>query len=528
MNTKPYRLLIVVLLLGWAFDYLIWEQPVGINFAIFAALCTLAGFLLLLSNGLRPARKSLPLLAPFAFFAVISFIRQEPLTLVIAHVFTIVPMSLLAFTYLGGRWPQYGLLDYVDKTFQLVGSLVARPLIFFFQVRKEQVERNEVKRMVPLKPVVRGLAIALPVVILFTSLLSSADMVFSRKLTVFYYQHLFSIDVSENLLRLIIILISAYGLAGAFLHTATASKDEKLIGEGQPVIKRSLGFTEAAIVLGSVAILFLAFVIIQAQYFFGGQMNIGEMSFTYSEYARRGFNELVTVALLSLLLTLGFSTVCNRETEFQRRTYSGLSVAILVMVLVILLSAYERLGMAMDWHGFSRLRLYPRLFMIWLGLLFVAVVVLEIIRRERYFAFAAVVAALGFAVTLSLLNVDAFIARHNVWRAAQGFHFNVNYLSSLSTDAVPALVDEYHNTKLPITVREGVGAALQCYMRADAIARESARGWQSQNLSQQQSSRALDEVRSDLQGYSVNVEAPIVRVGTPNNEWYECATGPLN
>jgi hypothetical protein len=90
-----------------------------------------------------------------------------------------------------------------------------------------------------------------------------------------------------------------------YLHAATQSKDEKLVGEEKPVLPPFLGFTEAAIVLGSVAVLFAAFVYIQFQYFFGGQANIHIDGYTYSEYARRGFGELITVAVFSLLLILG-------------------------------------------------------------------------------------------------------------------------------------------------------------------------------------------------------------------------------
>jgi len=101
------------------------------------------------------------------------------------------------------------------------------------------------------------------------------------------------------------------------------------------------------------------------------------------------------------------NTITRRESELQRRLYSGLSVAIVALVLVILLSAAYRLNLAMEWHGFSRLRLYPRVFLIWVGILFAVVVALEIFQRERYFAFAALLAAFGFAISLCLVNVDA-------------------------------------------------------------------------------------------------------------------------
>jgi hypothetical protein len=431
-------------------------------------------------------------------------------------------MGLLTVTYLGGRWTQYSLLDYFKKFFQLVGSMITRPKNFYNKDYKEKAELRKTIKGLPIKPVLRGLLIALPIVVYFAYLLASADLVFNQKLIAFI--ELFNLGgIIEYIFRLAIILFWAYILAGIFLHAASQSTDEKLLGEDKPVIKPFLGFTESAIVLGCVVVLFLSFVVIQFRYFFGGEVNIGVEGFTYSQYARRGFNELITVAFVSLLMILGLSTVTRRENDRQRQAYSGLSVAIVALVIVILVSAYQRLSLAIDWHGFSRLRLYPRVFLIWVGILFVTVIVLEILHRERYFAFAVVIASLGFVVSLSLFNVDASIVRHNVLRATQGKHFNVNHLTSLSTDAVPALVDEFLDSSLPASTHEGIGAALLCYLHSDTISSGSTQDWGSFNLSRWEATKALNEVRVHLEGYSLNDKMSPVLARTPSNVFYECA-----
>jgi hypothetical protein len=74
----------------------------------------------------------------------------------------------------------------------------------------------------------------------------------------------------------------AYLLTAAFLYARLKSNDRHLLSEGEPILKRWLGFLEAAIVLGSVSLLFLIFVIIQFRYFFGGEVNIGIEGYTYS------------------------------------------------------------------------------------------------------------------------------------------------------------------------------------------------------------------------------------------------------
>jgi hypothetical protein len=161
-----------------------------------------------------------------------------------------------------------------------------------------------------------------------------------------------------------------------------------------PIIPPFLGFTESTIVLGSVVALFAAFVVVQFQYFFGGTTNINMEGYTYAEYARRGFGELVTVAFFALMMLLTLSGVTKRETETQRKIYSGLGIGLVALLLVMLVSAYQRLGLYEAVYGFSRLRTYTHVFLVWIGFLLIATIVLEILRKERMFAFAMLIASL--------------------------------------------------------------------------------------------------------------------------------------
>ncbi len=173
----------------------------------------------------------------------------------------------------------------------------------------------------------------------------------------------------EYIFRAVYILIGAYALAGVFLHAAQKSQDEKLTGMEKPLVPQFLGFTEAAVVLGAVVLLFAIFVVIQFRYFFGGQTNIGVQGYTFSEYARRGFGELVAVAFFSLLLFLGLSAIVRRQSQIQRRAFSGLGIGMVALVGVMLVSAFQRLLLYEAAYGFSRLRMYTHIFMIWLGVL---------------------------------------------------------------------------------------------------------------------------------------------------------------
>ncbi len=528
MKANPNRFWVVVVLLGWVFDFLFWKKPLGVNFAIFVLVSLLTGILLLRADGLRLARGSGLLLLPIAFLAAMTFIRLEPMTVFLSIAMVLFLMGMVAVTYLSGDWFRYSLLDYLFGYLRLFGSMLARPLGFAAENRRDLPAPGE-KRKVSPWPVLRGIVIALPVVAVFAALLSSADPIFAKRFEGFLA--LFKIDkLPEYILRLVLILIAAYALAGTFLHAAQKSGENV---QEKTLVPPFLGFTESAIVLGSVVTLFVAFVVIQFQYFFGGQANINVAGYTYSEYARRGFGELVAVAFFSLLLLLGLGTITRRETDNQRRSFSILGSGLVGLVIVMLVAAFQRLALYEMAYGFSRLRTYTHVFMIWLGLLLVAVVILEVLHRERAVALAMVLASLGFAISLSTLNVDAFIVRQNIQREVRGTgektapsraDLDAQYFVDLSDDAVPPLVEAFHSKSLPISAQEKVGAALAC-KRYDHKQDKQGYPWQSFHFSRLNAAAALKQVNKELDAYKIDSASWPAKVKTPGGMEFPCSPG---
>ena len=527
MKANPNRFWFLVIFLGWAFDFLFWKKPTGVNFFIYVALCLGTGFYLLKADGLRLSPRSGLLLVPIAFLAAMTFIRQEPMTVFLSVAGTLFLMGVFAITYLNGQWTRYGLIDYFLGYLRLLGSMIARPLGFSAEVRKEQPSPDE-KRGSRVWPVVRGIVIALPVIAIFASLLSSADPIFGSRFQEFI--DFFKIDnLPEYIFRLVYILVFAYAITGTFLHAAEKSGEEL---EEKSRISPFLGFTESTIVLGSVVVLFLAFVVIQFQYFFGGHANINVDGYTYSEYARRGFGELVAVAFFSLLMLLGLGAITKRENETQRKVFSGLGVTLVVLVIVMLVSAFQRLVLYEYAYGFSRLRTYTHVFMIWLALLLVTVVVFEVMRRERSVGFAMVMASLGFVVSLGLLNVDGFIVRQNVKRELNGAadetftqgrpSLDAKYFLDLSDDSVPALADAFTNEALPESVREKIGAALTC-KQYDRDQDAQKRPWQAFHLSRYRADIVFDKISAELSTYKIADKDWPVNVETPSGSEFSCS-----
>lgn len=507
----------VALVLGWLSDFLFWEQKFGVNFPLFLTICLIGGMYWLITNGYKPSRQSLFLIIPFLFFGFVTFTRREPLTTSLAYAFTFICLGLFATSYRGGYWIFYGLSDYARKLLMLIFDILVQPIQFVIQLRKDPSSQNLLSKSSPLWGLLRGLVVALPIVLCFGSILASADVVFDQKLNEFFE------DFSENTKRVIAILICAYLLIGVFLHSVLKSEDKKFNEESQPFLKPFVGFIEASVILVSVSILFASFVSVQFQYFFGGENNIGVAGFTYSQYARRGFNELLVVAFFSLVLILGLSSLTKRQDENQKRIYSIFNIVLVALVMIILVSAYQRIELGIGWHGYSRLRLYPKLFLVWLALLFIAVAVLELVRRQSFFALAALMASFGFGASLYFFNIDDSIIKHNVFRAWNGKNLNVPHLASLSDDAITMLAREFlYNEKIPEETRQGLGAALACYRYYEDRPHTTTYDWRSYNWSTSQAEQTLDFVRPYLAGYIVRYDKYPVSVKTPNGNLYEC------
>ena len=203
-----------------------------------------------------------------------------------------------------------------------------------------------------------------------------------------------------------------------------------------------LGIVELGIVLGLLDLLFLAFVLVQFRYLFGGAalVQVSE-SLTYAEYARRGFFELVAVATLLLPIVLLLDWLARVDHPRDVRVYRALAGLLAVLLFVVIVSALQRMRLYTQEYGLTELRLYTTAFMLWItagAVWYLATVLRD--HRER-FLFGSLVAGLAVAGILNAISPDEMIVRTNAARQDAPARFDGSYTSSLSADAGPALIE---------------------------------------------------------------------------------------
>jgi hypothetical protein len=119
-------------------------------------------------------------------------------------------------------------------------------------------------------------------------------------------------------------------------------------------------------------------------------------------------------------------------------------------------------------------------------------------RRVRLFATAMLIAAVGFVVTLDVLNPDVFIVRQNIQRYHAGEELDAEYLGTLSEDAVPDLIPLLHD--YGDETRDAIGPWLRYRLDQLDERREQA-AWPAYHWSIDRAYRELDAERDLIEQY---------------------------
>jgi len=261
----------------------------------------------------------------------------------------------------------------------------------------------------PGKTVLRGALLALPLLLVFGALLSSADPVFGSLFS------LPNVDLGEVISHLVIAGVVAWIIGGWLYGALIDERGVGRVGDGMPI---TLGRTDITIVLGCLVALFALFVGVQVRWLFGGEQLVRSTTgLSYAQYARRGFFELVMVSLLVLPVLLGSRAAIPKDDAAAIRRHRALSIPLLLLLAGVMASALGRMALYVHYYGLSTDRLNASVFMLWLAVVF-AWFGLTVLRGRTH-DFAAGMTITGFATlaALNLMNPEALVARVNIARA---------------------------------------------------------------------------------------------------------------
>ena len=283
-----------------------------------------------------------------------------------------------------------------------------------------------------------GAFIALPVLVIILSLLSSADVVFSDMVNdmAHTFRELDIYDTIWDALKVIIYMLLLFSVFYSMRQWQERDALPEIFEKGDLEVNGSVAFATVLILFN---IVYIAFVAIQIKFLFGGPGTAG-ISGGYSEYARNGFFQLVFVSMINLSTVLITITTGFKRAGKHRAVLKGLCILMLMLTCVILASALWRMVLYISVYGLSLLRMLT----LW-GMLVIAVGLvvagIKTIRESIKFFPVMLAVVLGTWIVLNYINVGAFIANYNVDAYFDGRveQLDIHYISSLSADAEPAL-----------------------------------------------------------------------------------------
>lgn len=514
------------LMMGLLGNIFFFNRMVGISFPIYILLAVALVLILSRPAGQAIHRRNLWLLLPLAFFAVMIAVRADQLITVldVTAVLTLGAVGLYYFP-LTQNIDTEPLAAYpkaiIETGFMVPAYAVTESVESWRWLSEKRHQRGNL-----IASIVRGGVFALPVILVFAVLLGSADAVFAsyvNQAVEGVRQALglqFLGDTMSHLVLTGFLTVSVSGSLGYVLLRRPVvtpivppplpdedAADGIVLPDTKPKSKPGfkLSMVESGIIMGSVVALFAAFVAIQFAYFFGGERTVQVAGITYSQYARRGFFELVAVSVLTLGLSLILDHVSMRQTKRENWVFRVLALMIVALTTIMLISASQRMWLYEEAFGFTQLRVYTHVFMLWLGVLF-GMYVLAVFRlRMNIFALGVVLAVIGYLVTLNVMDVDRYIADRNIARYHASQDLDIAFLDILSADAVPAVIPLWQEENARSTVKEWAGQWLAKRLMTLDAERSSGQLPFSFNLARQTAWNQLDAIRSQLPAYKYSV-----------------------
>ena len=267
--------------------------------------------------------------------------------------------------------------------------------------------------------------------LVFGSLLRSADPIFEQLVA------LPDFDVGLVVSHVVVAGFFAW-TAGGWAYGALVESPRRLRAPDR--FPLTLGAADLTTALGTLTVLFGAYVLAQLGWFFGGERFLRETTgLTAAEYARRGFFQMVAVVALVVPLLLATRAVLKPDAALARR-HSLLSLPVVGLLGAIIVSAALRMRLYVHYYGLTTDRLYTLVFMGWLAIVLALLTITVLRGQGRLFVAGSAVAALVLLAGLHVVVPDLVVARVDIERATRAPRtpesaLDIRHLANLSGEA---------------------------------------------------------------------------------------------
>ena len=354
-----------------------------------------------------------------------------------AGVWVLTISFLLHQFYKDRNWTFGRYVGYVIIT--VFGSLgeIARP---FQDLSAHRRSRGKKGRGIAIY-IFTGIILGIPLFCVIWLLLMSADTIFYN-LTYDITEKLLMGTGLEDCFGVLLMIIFMFFLAYcimAYLCKRTFSEEYRERKRTEAVL--------AITILAPVMVLYLVFCGIQIAFLFLGKMTLD--GYTYAEYARSGFFQLLVVCIINLVLVLAGHAYFK-----ESKALKGMLTVVSVCTYIMIASSAYRMILYIQHYYLTFLRIFVLWALVVIFILLTGVIISIYQKAFPLFRYSMVVVTVCYLI-LSFSHPDFWIAK---WNLANIGHFSetdfeeerdyyaagyndYRYLAGLSADAAPVLAE---------------------------------------------------------------------------------------
>lgn len=318
----------------------------------------------------------------------------------------------------------------------ILGQSIENTSKLSLELKEKYGKVDEKKKNDHLKYVVKGLIISIPLVIVLLMILSGADEVFRYYLSnIWEYINIKNIfNFIARVLIALVVMFLIYGLNYGLSSTKVTNVNNKNFNKT---------FNSATIitVLISIILIYLVFTKVQVSYLYLNKaLPVG---FSFSEYARKGFFQLVFLVVLNLIMIISIKVKTAVKSPKVNNILNTIYSIITVLTMNMGIAAIYKMNLYIGEFGYTRLRILVQAFTVFLCISLLMLLIF--IWREKKLFKPIAITAMVIYIALNYANIDNFIAKENFKLINNRAEVDVWYISTLSLDAKKAIDEGREN-----------------------------------------------------------------------------------
>lgn len=423
------KILIGALFLSLWQSLLFWKQDLGISVLLFTIPIIWITTKLLKGNikNKKALLISIPIIVLSSTYFIFDNLTFYLINIVLIPILYLI-MVIWAISDFQIKSIIYKIILMIFEPLNYIGDVIKTVLKEFNPKEKdeqigEKKEKNNIFKAVCFTGIIALIVIGL---------LCSADNEFAKIFsTIFKDINIF--NVPELTGRIIIIIIAFFYFAGFFMNMLNEENGLKEFEEEEKIEKKE-SYT-IRMMLTVLNVVYLVFCFTQIKVLFT------EQNIKYSEFARKGFFQLMIVSLINIVMILKANNKNLKETEKQEKYKKTMCIVMVIFTLIIIISAFARMTLYQQNYGYTRLRILVDYTLITEIILLIPTII-YILKNKIDLIKTYFVIIITMYCLVNFINIDKIIMKNNFNRYKETGYIDLNYIMEMNnSDLIEQLLE---------------------------------------------------------------------------------------